>query len=553
MRKFFLLIISLIIFCFCFTEEPEWTWFNSMRSNNLAGVLNTAVDSLDNLYIAGIYRDSLISECDTLTTGDTYGDPFVAKVDPLGNIQWTRNLPNPTGHQNINKPSKILIDSMGNFYVMYTFSVNFSRNYYYKLLKFDPDGNSIWTKEFHTDTWLDFYMFDMHDDVIYMYVGAINSLTVDQYSYSGQVLDVFLTLDSSGQITHIERNSSVFINGCIKNTSNNIEFYGYFYNDFTLGNYNINNPGTHYFTIEYDASQGWSNLLTLDIDHSTSNLVTLNYMYPIGSRRIFLGCFQESIIFSTDTLVAMNSDVDDNLTDLFIAELDSLGNWTHVENFGSQYRDWCIYSKQDEDGDIYITGTFTDPTNPSTIYLDSLTATSTFRMGAYLTKLSPELEWEWVKIIDCDYSSRFYITLDSNDDLYLVGSYDGDAYFEDTYFPDQGNTMTIAKLEYEFVDNSCNESQSYNNISIANYPNPFNPETTIEYTLNKQSDVELTVYNIKGQKVKTLVSGTRDQGLQKVIWKGDDSNGHKVGSGVYFYKLRVDGRTEAIKKCVMLK
>jgi len=66
-----------------------------------------------------------------------------------------------------------------------------------------------------------------------------------------------------------------------------------------------------------------------------------------------------------------------------------------------------------------------------------------------------------------------------------------------------------------------------------NYPNPFNPETTIEYALPKDNVVTLTVYNILGQKVRTLVNDLRMAGVHKAVWNGLDDSGSAVPSGIY--------------------
>ena len=88
---------------------------------------------------------------------------------------------------------------------------------------------------------------------------------------------------------------------------------------------------------------------------------------------------------------------------------------------------------------------------------------------------------------------------------------------------------------------------------LSNYPNPFNPTTTINYSLKENSKVSLNIYNIKGQKVKQLVSDHLPSGQHSVVWDGNDDNGSQVSSGIYFYKLNVNGKTEPVKKCLLLK
>jgi flagellar hook assembly protein FlgD len=85
-----------------------------------------------------------------------------------------------------------------------------------------------------------------------------------------------------------------------------------------------------------------------------------------------------------------------------------------------------------------------------------------------------------------------------------------------------------------------------------NYPNPFNMETIISYALSREANVELVIYNVLGEKVRTLVDEHQAAGMKKVSWDGKDDRGSEVSSGYYFYRLRAD--EEAItKKMLLLK
>ncbi|MCF7913289.1 MAG: T9SS type A sorting domain-containing protein [Candidatus Cloacimonetes bacterium] len=90
-------------------------------------------------------------------------------------------------------------------------------------------------------------------------------------------------------------------------------------------------------------------------------------------------------------------------------------------------------------------------------------------------------------------------------------------------------------------------------IECSCYPNPFNPETTIYWSLKSESEIELAVFNVKGQKVKTLAEGRFKSGKHEMNWAGDDESGDILPSGIYFYQLYVDGRREVQDKCVLLK
>ncbi len=85
-----------------------------------------------------------------------------------------------------------------------------------------------------------------------------------------------------------------------------------------------------------------------------------------------------------------------------------------------------------------------------------------------------------------------------------------------------------------------------------NYPNPFNPETTISFTMPRNGSADLSIYNVKGQLVKTLTTGKLASGEHKLNWEGTDNNDKPVSSGLYLYKLSLEGRTET-RKMMLLK
>jgi len=88
---------------------------------------------------------------------------------------------------------------------------------------------------------------------------------------------------------------------------------------------------------------------------------------------------------------------------------------------------------------------------------------------------------------------------------------------------------------------------------LSNYPNPFNPITTIEFSIQEKSEIDLSIYNIKFQKIKSLIHNEFAKGNHSIVWNGDDVAEKKVASGIYFYKLNVNNKTEAVRKCLLLK
>ena len=85
-----------------------------------------------------------------------------------------------------------------------------------------------------------------------------------------------------------------------------------------------------------------------------------------------------------------------------------------------------------------------------------------------------------------------------------------------------------------------------------NYPNPFNPETVIEFTLPEAAEVELSIFNVLGQRVRGLISEVRTAGEHRAVWNGCDDQGKRVSSGVYFYRLTAGANVET-RKMMLLK
>jgi hypothetical protein len=87
---------------------------------------------------------------------------------------------------------------------------------------------------------------------------------------------------------------------------------------------------------------------------------------------------------------------------------------------------------------------------------------------------------------------------------------------------------------------------------LQNFPNPFNPETTIQYNLSESADVTLQIYNVVGQVVRTLVAERQAAGRYRVQWSGSDDRGVPVSSGIYFYKVSA-GKFQDVRKLMLLK
>ena len=85
-----------------------------------------------------------------------------------------------------------------------------------------------------------------------------------------------------------------------------------------------------------------------------------------------------------------------------------------------------------------------------------------------------------------------------------------------------------------------------------NYPNPFNPSTTIEYMVGDEDLIEITIFNVKGQKIRTLVRDFKSPGRYRVHWDGRNDRGATVSTGMYFYRFRA-GSYSPVKKMLLIR
>ena len=137
------------------------------------------------------------------------------------------------------------------------------------------------------------------------------------------------------------------------------------------------------------------------------------------------------------------------------------------------------------------------------------------------------------------------------------------------------DTEVDPEMNYEYwvtaVDHSGNESDASAAVEVSgsmlstdadlvpdvyalgqNYPNPFNPSTQIRYALPEQSKVLLTVYDMLGRKVRTLVNGVQDAGYRTVMWNATSDLGTPVSAGMYIYTIRANEFYQ-VKKMILLK
>ena len=125
----------------------------------------------------------------------------------------------------------------------------------------------------------------------------------------------------------------------------------------------------------------------------------------------------------------------------------------------------------------------------------------------------------------------------------------------DSPFDPDGTTADMGALFYNQDSSTDNDELPVIDFKLRNFPNPFNPSTTISFeTTNSNQPTRIEIYNLKGQKIRTFpIYSSTHSSINSIHWNGKDDSEKSVSSGVYFYKLYIDDKSVASKKMIMVK
>ncbi len=160
-----------------------------------------------------------------------------------------------------------------------------------------------------------------------------------------------------------------------------------------------------------------------------------------------------------------------------------------------------------------------------------------FPFAAGTPVFAGEIDWEEVEVDLSDYQGEVQLR-------FVFGS-------SPTMYTLEGWYIDDVQI-VNYTDSDENEIVPVTTSLAQNHPNPFNPETTISFALAQDEAVELEIFNIRGQKIKTLVSEELGSGNHDIRWQGQDDLNQPVSSGIYFYRLKTDRFTD-IKKMILMK
>jgi hypothetical protein len=480
-------------------------WSKTFATPGTDEGLGIATDLSGNVAVTGRFSGTVDFGGGSLATAGS-DDIFVAEYDTNGSHLWSRRF----GDTSNDYGSAIVIDGSGNVVVCGSFrgSVNFgggplasAGGFDMFVAKYDAGGNHQWSHRYGSSAFNDYaadVALDGSDNVV---VSGTFTGTVD---FGG------------GPITSVGSG------------------------DIFVAKYDP--TGAHQWSKRF-GSTSFNQGTSVDVDASDNVFVT--------------GYFQGTVDFGGGPLVSLGQD------DVFLAKFDANGAHKWSQRFGDTNYDHAGAVAVDPAGNIVTTGSIVGAGGED-IYIakfatDQPVPTLVTRFEAVPVDGNVTIRWN----IQSDEDIENFALYRRHDSA-LISSVIAESQltansrsFIDTSV-EPGNTY-----HYELVIRTGAGDEFRSPIATAtiptlvaslgqNQPNPFNPTTTIEYTLSERSPAVLNIYDAAGSLVARLDQGVQGAGLHRVQWDGRDVHGHSVASGVYLY--RMEGmRREGPRKMVLLK
>lgn len=441
------------------------------------------------------------------TTGYGFGgiDIYFIKTDVFGDTVWIKTF----GTQNYDDIGTCVQYTSDQRYIIagYKMDLLIPSGIDLLLIKVDPDGEQAWVKTF--------------DNSVREYGQSVRQTTDGGYIATGSILvgpasgtpsdkfDVYLIkTDSSGteQWAKTYHGMDQSYGNCVQQTSDDGYVIAGHTASYSTGNFDV-------YLIKTDSSGNtlWTKT------HGGSGYDEANCVQQTSDNGYLIAGYIDS--YGRGEF------------DIYLIKTNSSGSMLWMRTYGGPYRDYCTSVKLTSDEGYIIAG-----------YTESFGAGD---LDVYLIKTNSSGDSLWTKTYGGTGDDRANSVQQTSDGGYiLAGSTDSKGA--------GGTDVYLIKTNEFGIVTDIDESVPHVNPTsfhmAQNYPNPFNPKTVISYQLPVSSEVELSIFNILGQKVTTLFSGKQVTGTYEVEW---DARG--FASGVYLYRLETDKGFVQTKKLILLK
>jgi hypothetical protein len=557
MSKIYLICIILLFASSLFCQIPEWQWAVRAGGTSSDNSYDMVVDSLGNQYIAGSIDGSATFGTITINNGGSY-NLFIAKSDVNGNWIWARCLEGVLSASAMG----IAIDNDGFLYVTGGFSgtgyfgtttLISTQNYNNLFLgKLDSNGNWLWAIKTDSATGSNQCGFEVSvsDDgasyVTGVFQDGATSFGSTNLNNNGMGDAFIAKADTYGNwVWAVRAGANGYDNGysIAVDSADNVFVTGWFNNSVDFGSTNfVSNGVADIFVAKLDSDGNW---LWVRRVGGTGDDLALAITLDNENNACLSGQFHNTVVFGTTVLVCSN-----NNYDCFIAKMNADGIWQWAVKSLGVFGESGNSIDVDTTGNVYVTGSFYDVVFWGPTMLVSMDFDTP---DVFVLKLDSLGNWQWaIRGGGSGNDTAEAICINNENDIYIAGTFSGLSIFGNTPIISIGqNDMFLAKLIYPIVSNDDPQTPSMSTELTYNYPNPFTSGTTINYNIKGTSPTRIDIYNAKGQHVKTLVNEIKSDGVYNTIWNGTNSQGNRVPTGVYFYKMTTSHNAVSRKMLLM--
>ncbi len=515
-----------------------------------------AADASGNVLVTGAFSGTVDFGGGPLTSAGNY-DIFVAKYDPSGAHLWSRRFGSTSGDYG----RGIAVDAAGNVYVTGDFAdaINFDAGGSVAtelvsagindvfLVKFDPSGTHLWSQRFGdtADDRAGAVAVDASGNVVLTGYYAIKIDLGGGAMTSAGSWDVFVaSFEPSG--AHVWSRSAGWIDqdravGVAVDGSGNVTITGDFLSATDLGGGPVLGAGGYDMLLaRYDATGAWtwSHVFgSTQEDHGYAVAVD-------GAGRVALtGSFMGTVDFGGGPLTSSGG-----VGDIFVAQFDAAGAHQWSLRAGDTGEDYGTAITTDPANNVLVTGRF-----EGSIDFGGGPLTSGGLLDVFLAKFDATGAHVWSEGFGSPgHDATYGLAADGSSHLVAIGSFISSIDLGGGPLVSAGGQdVFLARYRHDAAVPVL-PGASPGLVFAPVVPNPFNPATTLAFTIPNPARVRLVVHDVAGRRVRTLVDTRLGAGEHAVRWDGRDDAGRAVASGVYFARLRAGADTRT-RRMVLLK
>ncbi|MBW6513484.1 MAG: SBBP repeat-containing protein [Candidatus Syntrophosphaera sp.] len=552
-----LVLLMLLAMGFLSALDPQWEWAVSAGGSQFETGMSLARDSSGNIYVTGIFFGTAVFGGTTLV-GVQAWDVFVAKLDPEGNWLWATKAAGPGN----DFAYGIALDAEDNVYITGSFeqTLTFGNLTYTSAgssdifaARLDSSGNWFWVRQvggtgadvghaIAADTNGGLYLTGYFCSTVNFGPHVLSSLgNIDIFAAKLDSQGTWPWAASAGGMND-EMGYSIAVDG-----SGNVCLAGFFRDTATFGTMVLSSSeGASAFAAKLGPAGNW--LWATQADGQGQSEA-----YGIAADNagnLYLsGYFGGTISFGQINQRSRGGN------DIFVAKLDPDGNWIWAIRAGGNDLDEGFSLAIGDQ--VFLAGVFSGDADFGPHGLVSNGGRDVF--AACL-----DLQGNWLWVLTAGGTESEYgrgILLDPAGYLCLTGSFIGTVSFGQTVLESVLNDygyptrdVFVAKIdtgETGISDPSMPEVGDFR--LFGPRPNPFNFLTTINCSLERGAELELGIYNLKGQLVKTIARRSFGPGTHSLAWDGCDARGKLCPNGIYLARLKADGHQAGVRKITLLR